>query len=126
LRVAATIALIALAATAAPALAAGTSISVTPHSVQAGQRVVVSGSAGDCPKGDRVTLLSKAFSHRHDFAGVPAVFARVKNGGRFGHSVRIPAGIVAGRYSISARCGGGNLGATAHVRVTRSSAAPVR
>lgn len=126
MRLAATIALIALAASAAPAVAAGTSISVTPHSVQAGKRVVVSGSAGDCPKGERVTLLSRAFSHRHDFAGVPAVFARVRSGGRFGHSVRIPAGIAPGRYSISARCGGGNLGATAQLRVTRSSAAPVR
>jgi hypothetical protein len=109
---------IALAAGAAPALAASASIHVTPHTVKAGQRVRVSGSANGCPKGDAVTLISKAFSHRHDFAGLPAVYARVKSGGHFGHSVRIPATTAPGRYTITGRCGGGNLGVAAHLRVT--------
>jgi hypothetical protein len=63
-------------------------------------------------------MISKAFSHRHDFAGLPAVYAKVKSGGSFGHSVKIPAGRAAGRYTITARCGGGNLGVAAHLRVT--------
>jgi opacity protein-like surface antigen len=105
-------------AVATPALAASTSIKVNPTTVKAGQRVVVSGNAGDCPAGDAVTLLSKAFSHRHDFAGLPAVYAKVKTGGHFGHSVKVPSGTRPGRYTISGRCGGGNLGVQAHLRVT--------
>jgi hypothetical protein len=103
---------------ATPALAASTAIKVSPTTVKAGKRVVVSGNAGDCPVGDAVTLLSKAFSHRHDFGGLPAVYAKVKTGGNFGHSVKIPASRVAGRYTITGRCGGGNLGVQAHLRVT--------
>ena len=108
-------AVIALAVTAAA------SIHVAPATVDAGGRVSISGSARGCPTGDRVMLLSRAFSHRHDFAGVPAVFARVRRDGSYGHSVRIPAGTPAGRYAITGRCGGGNLGVTAHLRVRRAN-----
>ena len=101
----------------APALAAGPSIHVTPSTVRAGRHVRVSGGAGGCPAGDRVTLISRAFSHRHEFAGVPAVFARVKSDGRYGVSAPIPRGRRAGRYSITGRCGGGNFGVTAELRV---------
>jgi hypothetical protein len=110
------VATLALALSAA-ALAAGTSIHVRPHKVEAGHRVHIRGSADGCPVGNRVTLLSRAFPHRHEFAGVPAVFTHVKSGGKFRRSVRIPAGRAAHRYSIRGRCGGGNLGVTAHLRV---------
>jgi hypothetical protein len=103
------------------AVMAAASIHVSPATVNAGGRVSLSGSARGCPSGDRVMLLSRAFSHRHEFAGVPAVFARVKSNGSFGHSVRIPAGTAPGRYAITGRCGGGNLGVTAHLRVRRSN-----
>ena len=64
-----TLAVLALALSAA-ALAAG----IAPLHPQSGPyRVRVSGTAGQCPVGDPVMLLSKAFSHRHDFA-LPAVF----------------------------------------------------
>jgi hypothetical protein len=108
---------VAVLAISGVALAAGPSIHVSPASVHAGQRVQISGNAGACPAGDRVSLLSKAFSPRHEFAGVPAVYARVKSNGRYGHSVLIPSGRAAGRYVITARCGGGNFGVSAHVRV---------
>jgi hypothetical protein len=112
LTLAATLAL----ALSAAALAAGASLHVHPHKVAAGHRVRISGSADGCR--DRVTLLSKAFSHRHEFAGVPAVFTRVKSGGHFGRWVRIPTRRAAHRYSITGRCGGGNLGVTRHLRVS--------
>ena len=104
-------------AVAVPALGAGASIHVSPHRVHAGERVSISGSAGGCPAGDSVTLLSSAFSHRHEFAGVPAVYARVHSNGRYGRSTTIPHRRRPGRYSITARCGGGNLGVEAHLRV---------
>ena len=77
----------------------------------------VTGSAGDCPAGDAVTILSHAFVHTHDFAGVPAVYARVRAGGAFHVSTRIPATRKPGAYTVTARCGGGNLGVLKHLRV---------
>lgn len=108
---------VAVLAVSGSALASGTSIRVKPATVHAGDRVVISGNAGGCPVGDRVMLLSKAFSARHEFASVPAVYARVRSGGDYGHSVLIPSGRAPGKYVITARCGGGNLGVSAHLRV---------
>jgi hypothetical protein len=95
------------------------SLAVTPHSVERGRVVVVSGSAGDCPSGDGVTILSRAFVHRHDFAGVPAVYAAVRPTGLFRTTTRIPATKAPGSYTVTARCGGGNLGVLNHLRVRR-------
>jgi hypothetical protein len=107
------------AALGAPAALAATSpsIHVRPHRVPAGDRVRVFGSAGDCSHGDQVTLLSRAFRHRHEFAGVPAVFATVGPHGNYSVRTRIPRKRAAHRYTITARCGGGNLGVEAHLRV---------
>jgi hypothetical protein len=104
---------------AGTALASGPSIHVRPHRVHAGDRVHVFGSAGGCPQGDRVTLLSRAFRHRHEFAGVPAVFATVRADGSYSVRPRIPARRAPRRYTISGRCGGGNLGVQNSVRVLR-------
>lgn len=93
---------------------------VSPATVGAGDSTRVFGSAaGGCAAGDRVTLISRAFRATHRFAGVPAVFARTHAGGRFSKRVRIPAGRNPGRYRVTARCGGGNLGIVRHLRVTR-------
>ncbi len=99
------------------AFEAGPSIRVRPVSVRAGSKVLVYGLADGCPKGDVVTLLSRAFPHTHEFAGVPAVFAKVLAGDRYNHTVGIPAKRRAGNYSITARCGGGNFGVQARLRV---------
>jgi hypothetical protein len=99
--------------------ALGASIQVTPPKVRAGHVVTVSGSAEGCPVGDYLTLLSRAFHHTHEFAGVPAVFTPVRSDGSFDQMVRIPARRAPGNYSISGRCGGGNLGVTAKLRVLR-------
>jgi len=116
MKIAAAAALAALVVSAS-ALAAGPTIHVTPGSVKAGQRVHLSGSAGGCHAGDSVALLSRAFSHQHEFAGVPAVFARVRSGGYYAISALIPRTRKPAHYSISGRCGGGNLGVTAHLHV---------
>ena len=49
--------------------------------------------------------------------GLPAVLTRVRVGGTFHVVTRIPATKTPGRYGITARCGGGNLGVLAHLRV---------
>ena len=110
----------ALIALAAVAVAASPSIHVTPASVHRGHVVRVHGSvAGGCAKGDTVTLISRAFSHRHDFAGLPAIYAVSRSDGSFSKRTRIPARRKPGRYHVRGRCGGGNLGVSARLRVLR-------
>ena len=111
----------AVLALALPAVAwAHGSIVASPHQVIAGRVVKVSGSTGTgCAKGDRVTLLSRAFGRRHVFASVAAIYATSGNGGAFSTTTRIPRARRPGTYTITARCGGGNLGVTATLKVLR-------
>jgi hypothetical protein len=96
---------------------ATTSLVVTPTSVHHGHVVAIHGNAGDCLAGDAVTIISRAFAKTHEFAGVPAVFAKVAANHRFATSTRIPGTKHAAHYNVTARCGGGNLGVIAHLVV---------
>lgn len=101
-------------------------LQVSPSRVVAGHTVTVSGSVGSVPPESAcargVTLISEAFVHTHDFAGLPAVFATVKPDGTFATTTRIPLSRPAGSYSITGRCGGGNLSVSATLAVR---AAPI-
>ena|SRR6266540_1761956 len=115
-----------LIATIATALAVTTaatgavpSLTLTPSSVKRGHVVVIKGSVRGCAVGNTVFIISKAFVHTHDFAGLPAVLAKVKYGGHFSVTTRIPATKRPGRYTVTARCGGGNLGLLKHLTVRR-------
>lgn len=91
-----------------------------PRRVRAGGAVALVGSvAGRCATGARVTLISKAFTRRHRFAGVPAVRTTVKPGGLFATLATVRRTAARGRYRITARCGRRSLGVVAHVRVRR-------
>jgi hypothetical protein len=103
--------------------AAKPAIHLKPGTVTAGHSVRVYGSAGGCPEGDRVTLLSRAFSGTHRYAGLPAVYAKVKANGSYSLATTIPTGRH-GRYSVTGRCGGGTLGVTAHLSVIPAAAPP--
>jgi hypothetical protein len=92
-------------------------LAVAPRTVRRGGAVLVSGVAGRCTAGNQVTILSRAFAATHTFAGVPAVFAEVGPAGRFSVRARIPASRRSGTYVLTARCGGGNLGVSAHLAV---------
>ncbi|HET7130108.1 MAG TPA: hypothetical protein VFJ93_13630 [Gaiellaceae bacterium] len=92
-------------------------LNVLPRSVHRGATVIVSGVAGGCTAGDSVTLISRAFAATHTFAGVPAVHAQVGSAGRFSARAPIPAKRRPGAYVVTARCGGGNLGVSAHLTV---------
>jgi hypothetical protein len=108
---------------ATPAAGAGPTIEVSPKTVHAGQSVRAHGLVPGCPSGNEVTLISSAFSHAHDFAGLPAVFARVGAHGGYSVSTRIPAARQPGTYQVAGRCGGGNIGVVASLRVLRPVAA---
>jgi hypothetical protein len=117
--------LLTVPAWAAPAALA--TLQVSPSSVAAGHSVTVSGSVGldsagsECASG--VTLLSRAFVHTQDFAGVPAVDAAVRPDGTLKATTTIPRSKAAGSYAITGRCGGGNLGVSATL-VVRAPASP--
>jgi hypothetical protein len=67
-------------------------------------------------------LLSRAFVPTDQFAGVPEVIAAVNAGGTFTTITRIPRSTLAGTYSITGRCGGGNLGVSAALTVRAAAA----
>jgi hypothetical protein len=102
------------------ATASGPTMTLTPTSVKRGQHtVVIKGSAGGCAVGNTVFIISRAFAHTHEFAGVPAVLAKVKASGSYGVTTRIPARRKPIRFVVTARCGGGNFGITRHLTVRR-------
>jgi hypothetical protein len=94
-------------------------LALTPSIVHRGGTVHIHGNADGCAKGNTVFVLSRAFVHTHEFAGVSAVLAKVRAGGVFRASTVIPRTRRLGRYAVTARCGGGNLGITAHLTVRR-------
>jgi methionine-rich copper-binding protein CopC len=101
-------------------LAASHYLKLAPATVQRGGVLRVYGSvAAGCAASDRVTIYSRAFkgTARHEFAGVPAVYARQHAGQKFSIRVTIKATTRKGRYSVGGRCGGGNFG-SATVTVT--------
>ncbi len=106
-------------ATAVGAASSAVSLVVTPSTAHRGQLVLIHGSAGSCPVGDTVVIISRAFGGTHQFAGVPAVLAKVRAAGHFAATTRIPRRRRIGRYVITARCGGGNLGVAARLTVLR-------
>jgi hypothetical protein len=104
------------------AWAAAPTLAVTPVTVPAGGTVTVTGSCTPATPG---TALSSAFLHdaTHDFAGVGAVVFTTDTAGNFSSTAEIPAATAPGRYTITARCGGGNLGIQATLTVTASTLA---
>ena len=101
----------------AAASASANSLRVRPRRVRAGRSVTVDGYARGCP--DAVSLISRAFSAREGrFAGSPMITADIRNdAGYYRTQTTIPRTRRPGRYSITGRCGGGNIGATATLRV---------
>jgi hypothetical protein len=115
----AVVVLVGCVATAAASMLAKPSLRLAPNPVKAGHIVTVKGSADGCGIGDTVTVISRAFSAKHTFAGVPAVLTMVRAGGSFHISTTIPSGKLAGVYAVTGRCGGGNLGVLVHLHVMR-------
>jgi hypothetical protein len=88
-------------------------LTVQPKSIARGGTVTVSGKG--CRAGDLVYLISPPFVG-HAFVS-HSVATRARSNGSFSRRVRIRTSIHVGRYLITARCGGGNLGVSAALRV---------
>ncbi len=109
-----------LVALAAAADAAGSTphLTISPAVVARGGTVHIRGNADGCSRGNTVFVISRAFVHTHDFAGVSAVLAR-RAGGAFRATTVIPRTRRPGQYTVTARCGGGNLGVLVRLTVRR-------
>ncbi len=88
-------------------------LTVQPKSISPGGTVTVAGWG--CRAGDLVYLISPPFVG-HAFVA-HSVATRARSNGAFSRLVRIRTSIRAGRYLITARCGGGNLGVAAALHV---------
>lgn len=99
-----------------PAAAAAGTVTVSPSVVPAGGTVTVSGSVSvaDCPASTPVILTDTALFPPDGFG--PTVARNAS--GAFSTSYTVPASTPAGAYSVGLRCGGGNVGVSAAVRVT--------
>jgi hypothetical protein len=75
----------------------------------------VSVSGTGCRAGDLVYLISTPF--KGNAFVQHSVATRAHSTGNFSRSVRIRTNVRPGRYLITARCGGGNLGVSARLRV---------
>ena len=86
-------------------------LQVSPHTVASGGIVHVHGNVGNgCSHHGSVTVISNAFHAGHDFAGVNAIFIRIRSNGNFAATTRIPSSRAPGAYHVGARCGGGSFG----------------
>jgi len=109
---------LALGATAAVAA----TIVVNPATVSAGGQVTVSGDVlangtpGCTVPGD-VTLISDAFAGLGELAGVGATTAPADASGNFTTTVTLSPDVAPGTYTVTGRCGGGNLGVSASLTV---------
>jgi hypothetical protein len=82
------------------------SIHVAPHAARAGSKVKIYGIAPTGSKaGAKLTLMSKAFSARHEVSGMPAVTTRVRSGGRYSATVRIAAKTKPSTYGVTGKVG---------------------
>lgn len=106
------------------AAAATASLHVSPGSVPAGGSVHVTGNCGEPSTGG--FAISSAFLHdaSHDFAGVGAVSFTTDATGAFSADAQIPAVKSPGTYTITGRCGGGNIGVSATLVVTTAGGVP--
>ncbi len=119
----AALALVVGAVAATGSVASAATITVSPTTVAVGGSVDLSGDvlAGDgtpgCGVPGTVTLISDAFAGLGEFAGVGAVDLPVDATGHFDSTVTLDGSVASGTYTITGRCGGGNLGVEASIVV---------
>jgi hypothetical protein len=105
--------------------ASAASIVVSPTSVPVGGTVTLSGDVlgpggtPGCTVPGTVTLLSDALAGHGQFQA-PGIQGPVGANAKFSIQTTILAGVAPGTYTITGRCGGGNLGVSATLTVVPS------
>jgi hypothetical protein len=98
---------------ALPAAASSATLHVSPTTAHRGTVVTFTGSG--CLPGDTVFLISRLFpGHAY---GIGAISTRVRTNRHFLRRFRVRLATPRRRYTITARCGGANLGVAARLRV---------
>lgn len=103
--------------------ASAASITVAPTSVAVGGTVTVSGDVlgpngqPGCQVPGQVTLISGAFAGQGSFMNMD-VETTAGADSKFSVAAKILPGVAPGTYTITGRCGGGNLGVQATLTVT--------
>ena len=97
------------------ATAASVTLHASPTTVHRGHSVHLFGTVPGC--GGPLTLISRAFRHTHDFAGLPAIYAPLSATGAYSVHPTIPASRTPGKYAVTGRCGGGNIGVSVTLHV---------
>lgn len=112
----AALAALAVATSALGSATSTASLNVRPGTVKPAGAVHIWGNAGSCAAGRKLVALSAAFPE-YSF-GVGGVTGPVRADHTFSFWRHLRGNVPPGGYSVSARCGGGNLGVTAHVQVS--------
>jgi hypothetical protein len=89
---------------------------VLPSTVSPGATIRVVGTGTPCRANETVYAISAAFPGKQ-FGGEGAFSNKAGRDGNFTIRGRTRSGLRHGRYSVSVRCGGGNLGFTAYVGI---------
>jgi len=91
-------------------------LSVRPHTAAPGARIRVTGNAGSCAAGSTIIAISGAFpGHAY---GEGTLTGTLRADHTFSIRGRVRRNAAPGRYEVSARCGGANLGAGTYLRVS--------
>jgi hypothetical protein len=109
-----TVAASALGSASHPA-ASSPSLHVQPRTVRPNGAVHVFGHAGSCAAGSKLTALSSAFPEIT--FGVGGLTGRVRANHAFSIHGYVRGNVPAGKYSVTARCGGTDIGVAAKIKV---------
>jgi len=102
-------------ATSALGSAPTASLHVQPGTAKPAGAVHVFGMAGSCAAGSQILVVSTAFPE-YSF-GVGAVTGHVRANHSFSFRAHLRGNATKGTYSVTAQCGGSDLGVTTNVRV---------
>jgi hypothetical protein len=99
------------------------SISVSPSTISPGGTVHISGSVSlqGCPQSDDATIADSSALFPPDGFG-PTVLRN--SNGDFATDYTVPTSTPPGTYTLTVRCGGGNVGVSAQLHVITPSGAP--
>ena len=101
------------------------SVTVSPRTVRAGERITISGNAPrNARAGKWITLMSDAFATKHTVNGIPAIRTQVLVNGKYSATATVRAGLKPTNYAVMGTFQGKGLDTVAWVTVRRAAAHP--
>jgi hypothetical protein len=101
------------------------SVTVSPRTAHAGQRVIISGNAPrNARTGKWITLMSDAFASKQTVNGIPVIRTQVLVNGKYSAKASIRAGLKPTSYAVMGTFQGKGLATVAWINVRRPAAHP--